>query len=80
MSTSINDGGPAYPCESYVLKNGKQVTEEAQGMSLRDYFAGKVLSAIYAHRDSNGWPSKVIATQSYLMADAMLVARKEDSK
>ena len=64
-----NDGGPAYP-----ISNGR---ETDFGMSLRDYFAGQVVSTImpdarvedYAHA----------ATEAYKMADAMLAAREATS-
>jgi hypothetical protein len=81
MSTPNNDGGPAFPCESYILKNGKQVTEAAQGMALRDYFAGQALAGMFADyfRSLNHEPY-VVAHDAYVFADAMLAARKEASK
>lgn len=81
MSTPINDGGSAFPCESYILKNGKQVTEAAQGMTLRDYFAGQALAGMFADyfRSLNHEPY-VVAHDAYVFADAMLAARKEASK
>ena len=44
---TTNDGGPAFPCESYGHRNGKETTVPAQGMTLRDYFAGQTLAADY---------------------------------
>ena len=67
----INDGGPAFPCESYGLKNGKETTVPAQGMSLRDYFAGQALVGMLAS-NSRSW----CAEDSYVYADAMLKARE----
>ena len=53
------------------------------GMTLRDYFAGEALPAVYAEtcKDSRecGWHpewKQIVALDSYAMADAMLKARK----
>ena len=74
-----NNGGPAFPI-------GSTPEEWGNGMTLRDYFAGKVLPAIYAdcmaeiekygiHRQSE-WLDNV-AKDAYQIADAMLKARQE---
>ena len=74
MST-INDGGPAFPCESYGHRNGKETTVPAQGMTLRDYFAGQVLVGALA--DPTCQPSPIeLAKMAYRGADAMLAARE----
>jgi hypothetical protein len=80
MSATTNDGGPAYPCESYVLKNGKPVTEAAQGMTLRDYFAAQALSSRAGKLEHGVMYASDVATDCYYIADAMLAARKEASK
>jgi hypothetical protein len=80
MSATTNDGGPAYPCESYVLKNGKQVTEAAQGMTLRDYFAAHALAGMLSDGRSNSNAIQWMPKEAYGLADAMLAARKEASK
>ena len=74
----INDGGPAFP----VAVDKLLVSE---GMSLRDWFAGKALAGIGASSQEHGciWqrfsdedPSPVgIAELCYLIADAMLRER-----
>jgi hypothetical protein len=76
MSAPINDGGPAYPCESYVVKNGKQVTEAAQGMTLRDYFAGQALAGMLSEGRSNSNAIEWMPEKAYDLADAMLAARE----
>jgi hypothetical protein len=60
-----DNGGPAFP-ESYV---GGDVPHEGigGGMTLRDYFAAAAL------REP---ASSVLATQAYIIADAMLEVRK----
>jgi len=58
--------------------------EQGRGMTLRDYFAGKVLQGIMSSVDmgiifSKGDkpPSDEIAESAYAMADAMMKARTE---
>ena len=72
---SIKDGGPAFP---YVVtfKDGTDVRYE-EGLSLRDYFAGKAMEGIIssAHLKSNTF--QVVAKDAYAQADAMLKAREE---
>ena len=74
-----NNGGPAYPVP------GLQHDEDFYGMSLRDYFAAKVLPNIYSTavvEAANGsglfsdpdWRMG-LALDAYAMADAMLKAR-----
>lgn len=71
----INDGGPAFP----VQDAGKL---QAHGMTLRDYFAAKVLPSVYTEcvRQANiegfdeHWETGV-ALDAYRIADAMIAAR-----
>jgi hypothetical protein len=70
---STHDGGPAFP-----TSNGGSPDD---GMTLRDYFAGKAMQTILAK-----WPPRMgteseidadlseIAAGAYLLADAMLRA------
>ena len=72
-------GGPAFPCDSKRY--------ESEGMTMRDYFAAKVMPAIYkdfwddvrCDRYSSvteDWQMG-LAIDAYSMADAMLEARKK---
>lgn len=67
-----NDGGPAFPVP------GLQHDETFNGMSIRDYFAAKVMAAILAGRniDKNGFLHCDVAEDAYAYADAMLAARE----
>lgn len=78
MAEKINDGGPAFPVHPDV-----RATEPHAGMTLRDYFAAKALAcmmgvggmrqtATFAHPEGRATAAKVC----YMMADAMLEARK----
>jgi hypothetical protein len=74
--SNINTGGPAFPVPANAFN-------DQEGMTLRDYFAAKVLPAIYKDTCecarvegwALGWPDDV-AAEAYKMADAMLKARE----
>ena len=66
--TAKNDGGPAFP-------HGDPTHGGEDGMTLRDYFAGKALQGICAHPDTWGLLQKGIARTAYDMADEMITAR-----
>jgi hypothetical protein len=76
MSDEIKDGGPAFPSENQFF---------GTGMSLRDWFAGKVLQAvmsdqIYREAAQKAFPGKMVETISsaaYECADAMLAEREK---
>ena len=59
----IDDGGPVFPTPAGVQHN--------DGMTLRDYFAGKAINEVGWHNDIN---KSVLMT--YEIADAMLKTRK----
>jgi len=75
--SNTNTGGPAFPIESDVIGHWS-------GLELRDYFAAKVLPAIYKDTCecarvegwALGWHDDV-AAEAYKMADAMLKAREQ---
>ncbi len=60
----MKDGGSAFPHESGLNSNG---------LSLRDYFAAKALSAMLQGEEH--WEEDIIAGLCYQMADAMLAER-----
>jgi len=77
-----DDGGPAFPV--WELNGDGQAEMTCFGMSLRDYFAAKILPEAtrmymeYAndHGVDEQWRMGV-ALDCYMMADAMLEARKK---
>jgi hypothetical protein len=72
------DGGPAFPVDSGRLGvfTGKVEDTAGTGMTLRDYFAGKVLAgAISCRADNNGGFAAALAEECYRVADAMIAAR-----
>ncbi|WP_374633964.1 hypothetical protein [Ferrovibrio sp.] len=77
--TKINDGGPAFPVippcdESGISESGYPYP--AQGMSLRDWFAGQALVGLIA-QTMKADRAEEFARQAYVSADAMLEARKK---
>lgn len=67
----MKDGGPAFPQGESAL------TYTSTGMSLRDYFAAKVLPQVYASSVLAGSPlQESIAQEAYEIADAMLAERE----
>jgi hypothetical protein len=76
--SAIDDGGPAFP----HIDSGCGRFEE--GMTLRDYFAAKAMQALITgliskpEREEDWLESELWAPQqAYVVADAMLDARKE---
>jgi predicted lipoprotein len=67
----VKDGGPAFPLE-YDGYNRDKFSNP--GMTLRDWFAGKVLPQAYAESRSGSFDA--IARDAYAMADAMVKARE----
>ena len=69
MSTERDDGGSAFPHDSF---NGPR------GMSLRDYFAAKAMQAAATNpTGADGFTFEQRAEWAYLQADAMLKAREQ---
>lgn len=82
MSELINTGGPAFPV---VAEGGTESGLNPVldfGMTLRDYFAAHIISAIISKAEPNDIirfgvvnAEKQMANVSYRVADAMLLAR-----
>lgn len=70
MAEKINDGGPVFPSEIGTI---------SKGITLREYFAGQVISQIIAScaNDTTYGMTKAdyFAGRAYEIADAMLKAR-----
>jgi hypothetical protein len=85
--SNIDDGGAAFPIDSYMLNPNATEKEikEAQGMTLRDYFAAAALTGILANHPANEIVEigcirskpRAIIVASWIIADEMLKARKE---
>lgn len=68
-----NDGGPAFPVtlfEGQTLGDGS-----ANGMSLRDWFAGQALASMNYEWFESARRTKEMSNEAYGIADAMLAAR-----
>lgn len=81
MSDIKDDGGPAFPEPGLSgLPNGDFI-QGREGMTLRDYFAAKAMAAIIGEMDFNNpdfirLGPKPVSEGAYIIADAMLAARK----
>lgn len=75
------DGGPAFPVPDTHHPDG-QIQYGANGMSLRDWFAGQALAGMlsaFAKQASKGGPARFAEANcdtAYDIADAMLRARE----
>lgn len=67
---SNNTGGPAFPFCGHV----EGAYGQADGMTLRDYFAAKAMEALLSDHDVDYSPEH-LAEMSYARADAMLKER-----
>lgn len=73
-----DDGGPAFPVtpDNCPTTTG-MIERPSTGMTLRDWFAGQALAGLMAYPHSNDtWADA--AKRAWIMADAMLAARKDD--
>jgi hypothetical protein len=61
------NGGPAFPIDW---------GDYTKGLSIRDYFAAKAMQGFAANRTYSELSDAQLAKASYLLADAMLEARK----
>lgn len=74
---TINDGGPAFPEIRIVSGDNYNPVRKLyyNGMTLRDYFAAKVMHAMLSTPKEMQATADDIAEMSYEMADAMIKAR-----
>lgn len=81
----MKDGGPAFPGNHVEFPDGKNPVDAfARGMTLRDYFAAKVIQGMMANsyieekadeaQLGDAW-IKGLSKTAYFIADAMLIAR-----
>lgn len=75
--TQNDDGGPAFPCETYGLHNGKETTIPTNGMTLRDWFAGHAMVGMLSSATVDAPSDATLSKWAYSVADAMLAARKQ---
>ena len=67
---TIDTGGPAYPTTNYSAVY-------SEGMTLRDYFAAKMMQAFITRETRFSENLLMYAGAAYEMADAMLETRKK---
>ena len=70
------DGGPAFPvAENFDESRGEYTRYGTEGMSLRDYFAAKIINGYTSDPTSTNRPFAEVAEWAYKFADAMIEAR-----
>lgn len=84
-----DDGGSAYPVQAWEGPNDQAIWPE-RGMSLRDYFAGQVVSgamssswgenALNKLNESKPGSAHTLSQFAYSVADCMLAARTTGEK
>ena len=76
--SEINTGGPAFPLADSCCEYGGTNRSDANGMTLRDYFAAKAMQGLIASNDDGaGDRIDEIPEYAYVIADAMLKARAQ---
>lgn len=72
--SKIDDGGLAFPVPA------TEFNERYSGMTLRDYFAAAALQGFLANSSNEFVMLRHVnlASEAYMVADAMLTARKEE--
>lgn len=87
MNDTIKNGGPAFPSTQALATASGVTTPGHAGLSLRDYFAAKVIAGLCSNpggpfqaNPMRGWGLVNItlgqlAEEAYDIADAMLAAR-----
>ena len=75
-------GGHAFPIQAYTRPNGDFQWEQ-EGMTLRDWFAGKALESHSYHTsippDEEGYAEQV-ASLCYGIADAMIAEKNKEEQ
>lgn len=71
-------GGNAFPYSGEHKIYGRGgIHVDDRGMSLRDYFAAKVMAGVQSNPELTSWDSGKYAEYAYEVADAMLKARNQ---
>ena len=75
MSNTNINGGPAFPIPLHPGQSWQEMAP-CDGMTLRDYFAGRAMQSYLLDKDRDSFTFEQWAQASYEMADAMLKARE----
>ncbi len=82
--SKIEDGGAAFPVtpifsESHGWLRPCEIMHGAEGMTLRDYFAGMALQGSATRLNNPHHNRDILASDCYDIADAMIEARKGEA-
>lgn len=81
MSSSTDDGGPAY-LPAMVIAGGENNSinvPEGAGFSVRDEFAARAMQGLIPKHDSRYETHTELCRAAYRYADGMMIARKRRS-
>ena len=78
---NIDDGGNAFPLSITTMFESRTCETKSKGMTLRDYFAAKAMQSMLSNQQMydciNDNCVKLLAMDSFIVADAMLKARNQ---
>jgi len=74
--SKIKDGGAAFPLPKQVFGENIHLEYIDKGMTLRDYFAAAALQVLLADGYHKSYKYCNVAEDAYMLADAMIEARK----
>ena len=84
MTTTVNDGGPAFPRPMVGSDQAGTVDAGCEGMTLRDWFAGQALMGLCADYGRTTCAAEGVhenlAMVAHRIADAMLKEREKGSE
>ena len=85
MNNKINDGGSAFPSTRTLHVKHSDGTEETgfvemRGMTLRDWFAGRVIQGMLANPSLDIVEMEDLVCESYQYADIMIAHREKEKK
>jgi len=73
---SKQTGGQAFPRQQWEYDGQNNILQyQEEGMTLRDYFAAKVMAGVQSNPELTSWAAGKYADYAYEVADAMLKAR-----
>jgi hypothetical protein len=74
MTLDDKTGGQAFP--SLILEKGTLELQQVDGMTVRDWFAGKAVAGLMASRDADTLEPSEVSERVFAIADAMLTERE----
>jgi hypothetical protein len=77
VAMTKKDGGPAFPVAPGFVDENQNLCLPLTGMTLRDYFAGQVITGLYSNSMLKPSEPSGYVSAAYEVADAMLDEREK---